>query len=459
VARIISFLALVGFILVFAALFYQVIAPFLLPLFLAGVLALLFRPWYQWFTHRLNGRRRLAAGVTTAVVVLIVLIPVAGVLSMATVQLVRLVPQTLHAAATRPRASSAASGPSSEAKQDRPPSPDSRTPSAASQGGPAPMAERDSVAGERQDATGRVQPRAAEGEDTAGEPSQVEPPQRAVPSVHEWRMQMIERVQRVFPVEANQVNQAIDSAIRALAERTLRLLVDLAGFVVGLLITVVALYFFFVDGPRMLETMQRLTPIEDRHERELMHQFDTVCRAVVFATLASAVVQGVLAGIGFLIVGLHRQVFVLSILTTLFAMIPFLGTAAVWLPTAAVLWWVDQRWEAIFLVVYGAGCVATVDNLIKPYILHGRAKLHPLLALLSVLGGVQALGLWGIFIGPVVAAFLYALLNILHQEMKAFAEADSRRRDANPTVPAAPEPTQTSGKKTKRNAKADTKRR
>jgi hypothetical protein len=69
-----------------------------------------------------------------------------------------------------------------------------------------------------------------------------------------------------------------------------------------------------------------------------------------------------------------------------------------------------------------------VDNFIKPYILHGRAKLHPLLALLSVLGGVQALGLWGIFIGPMVAAFLYALLNILHQELKAFAEADQRRR-------------------------------
>lgn len=400
--RVVSFLVLVGFILVFAALFYQVIAPFLLPVFLAGVLALLFRPWYEWFTARFKGRLRLAAGVTTAAVVLSVLIPVGGALSMATVQLLHLLPRTLRAAGA-------------VAPQSSPPAAEAAPGSA-----------------------GEDSPREAKQPTQAGSP---EGPVRApaAVAVREWRDELIQRAQGVFPVEADQINRAIDSAIETLARRTLRLLGDLVAFVVGLLITVIALYFFFLDGPRMVETVQRLTPLDNRHERELLRQFDTVCRAVVFATLASAIVQGLLAGIGFLIVGLHRQVFVLSILTTLFAMIPFVGTVAVWLPTAAVLWWLDLRWQAIFLAVYGVSCITTVDNLIKPYILHGRAKLHPLLALLSVLGGVQALGLSGIFIGPMVAAFLYALLNILHQELQSFAETD-RRRAKQPASDAPPEP-------------------
>ena len=64
-----------------------------------------------------------------------------------------------------------------------------------------------------------------------------------------------------------------------------------------------------------------------------------------------------------------------------------------------------------------------VDNLVKPLVLHGRSNLHPLLALLSVLGGVQALGPIGIFVGPMVVAFLQTLLNMVHAELNSMAKA------------------------------------
>jgi len=62
------------------------------------------------------------------------------------------------------------------------------------------------------------------------------------------------------------------------------------------------------------------------------------------------------------------------------------------------------------------------DNVIKPLVLHGRANLHPLLALLSVLGGVQALGPIGIFVGPMVVVFFHALLNMLHTELNTIGD-------------------------------------
>ena len=63
--------------------------------------------------------------------------------------------------------------------------------------------------------------------------------------------------------------------------------------------------------------------------------------------------------------------------------------------------------------------VSTVDNIVKPAVLHGRSKLHPLLALLSVLGGIQVLGPIGIFVGPMAVAFLQTLLNMLRDELTA----------------------------------------
>ena len=102
----------------------------------------------------------------------------------------------------------------------------------------------------------------------------------------------------------------------------------------------------------------------------------------------------------------------------LFSMVPVIGGAAVW---AACIAWLylgqDRVLAATLLGVWGFIAATIADYGIKPYILHGQSNLHPLLALLSVLGGVETLGLIGIFVGPMVVAFLQALLNILRTEL------------------------------------------
>jgi hypothetical protein len=70
--------------------------------------------------------------------------------------------------------------------------------------------------------------------------------------------------------------------------------------------------------------------------------------------------------------------------------------------------------------------VSTVDNIIKPIVLHGQSKLHPLLALLSVLGGVGALGPIGIFVGPIAVAFLQAALSMLQLEIDSLSGGTAR---------------------------------
>ena len=118
------------------------------------------------------------------------------------------------------------------------------------------------------------------------------------------------------------------------------------------------------------------------------------------------------------------------LLTTVAALVPFFGAASVWVPTCLWIYLIDGRfWPALLLAIYGVAVISMVDNFIKPYVLHGQSNLHPLLALLSVLGGVSALGPIGILVGPMVVAFLQTLLKILQRELNLM-DAEEKEEEA-----------------------------
>ena len=207
----------------------------------------------------------------------------------------------------------------------------------------------------------------------------------------------------------------------------------LLDFVVGLVVMIVGLYYFLADGPEMISALMRLSPLDDQYEAQLLNEFGELTRAVILAMLLAAVVQGLLAGIGYFLVD-FGNVFMLTVVTMVFAMVPFIGATAVW--GGCCLWLAlhDGRPQAaIGLAIYGTVVVSLADNLIKPMVLHGRSNLHPLLALLSVLGGAKALGPIGIVLGPIVVAFLQTLLVMLRSEMLAMdtpkTDGQGRRRD------------------------------
>ncbi|MCA9102451.1 MAG: AI-2E family transporter [Planctomycetales bacterium] len=204
----------------------------------------------------------------------------------------------------------------------------------------------------------------------------------------------------------------------------------LADLVIGIVVTVLALYYFLADGPAMVETVMRLSPLDDRYEQAMLTEFNRISRAVVVATLLSAVVQGVMAGIGYYVAGLGA-VFLLTLLTMMFAMVPFVGAASVWGSCCIYLLLIDRPWAAALLAVYGVSVVSMLDNVIKPMVLHGQSNLHPLLALLSVLGGAKALGPIGILVGPMVVAFMQALLNMLQVEITELGDGEPALHDVS----------------------------
>jgi predicted PurR-regulated permease PerM len=193
--------------------------------------------------------------------------------------------------------------------------------------------------------------------------------------------------------------------------------VVIVKLLIGLIVMTVSLFYFLADGRRMFDAVMRLVPLDRRYQWQLLEEFEEVSRAVVSSTLLAAIVQAVLAGVGFYFAGL-RGVFLLTLLTFFGALVPFVGAAAVWgTMSLYLLFFVKNTWAALGLALWGACVVSTIDNVIKPIVLHGQSKLHPLLALLSVLGGVGALGPIGIFVGPIAVAFLQAALTMLQVEL------------------------------------------
>ncbi|HEY4759935.1 MAG TPA: AI-2E family transporter, partial [Thermoguttaceae bacterium] len=328
-ARIVSFVVLVAIVLVFAGLFFQVMADFILPMFLALMLVIIFGPLHRWIKAKCKGYDRTAAGLTTLLILLIVLVPISLIFTQATFEGLAI----YHTF----------------------------------------------VEGVRQSQNADKTEVAAEDQQTA-EPE----------AIQKWFAERVVSLGSKVGLELT--TDGVRTTMRNKAQEWFEpLAVRTTKFfgrtLLGLVVMILALYFFLVDGPAMIRSLMKLSPLDEKYEEQLVVQFDDITRSVVVAVLLSAFVQGLLAGIGYYIADVG-SVFFLMALTMLLAMVPFLGAASVWVSVCLwLLFFKQHTLAAIILAIYGALIVSTVDNVIKAWVLHGRSKLHPLLALLSIIGG------------------------------------------------------------------------
>jgi len=167
------------------------------------------------------------------------------------------------------------------------------------------------------------------------------------------------------------------------------------------------LYFFLRDGDVMMVRVRALIPLDEARKERLFVQLGNVTRAIVFGTTVTALAQGVLVGVGFAIADLPSPV-VFGVLAALLSMLPVGGAAFVWGPAAAWLFF-DGRWGyGIFMLAWGV-MLGGLDNVLRPLLISGRAKISALAVFVGVLGGIPAFGAIGVIAGPVVLSLVIAL--------------------------------------------------
>jgi len=202
------------------------------------------------------------------------------------------------------------------------------------------------------------------------------------------------------------------------------------GQVISFAMMMFILFFAIRDGHVVLTALRGLIPMSDASEARLFEHLASVTRAVFFGTGVTALAQGALIGVGFAILDLPSPI-VFGVLAALFALVPLAGTPVVWVPAVLVLA-IQLRWgAAIFLLVWGI-LVTLLDNVLRPYLVTGRADVGTLTVFIGVLGGISAFGTVGIFIGPLILALVIALVRFTLEVREAVHAGDGNTTPPNP---------------------------
>ncbi len=420
--RVVSFIVLLAISLLIGSLFFRVMMQFVLPLFLAAILVVIFKPVHVYLLSRRPDWPRVMAVVTTAVIFLSVVLPLTWLGWNAYRETVRVVDFVSS------HGDEFTDGLVEMLSTEEEPQPIEQKPDRRVKEGEEATAEdgtgAETVEGADEEASTDEEGGAVDGavEDFVTKP--------AVGLFQKFTVWYQAQTGNAFDTEG-----LIRRSVGFLAENGAAIVLGsvqaVFGLVLGTVIAIVAVYYFLADGPMMIQALKHLSPLDDAYEQQLLDRFAQVSGAVVMATVLSAVTQGVLAGVAYFVVlpsGWPRVL--LMAMTMVFAVVPFVGCAAVWVPVCAALavfgnsTLVGDQLQiasavpsAVGLALYSAVIVGNADNVVKPLVLHGQSKLHPLLALLSVIGGIQAMGPIGILVGPMVVSFLQALLAMLNQEL------------------------------------------
>ncbi len=181
--------------------------------------------------------------------------------------------------------------------------------------------------------------------------------------------------------------------------------------VITFFVALVALFYFLKDGTRIKNALIELSPLPNQYDHEIFDRLHLAVNSVIRGSLVIAVIQGVLAGIGFSIFHIPNPA-LWGGLAMFAALIPGIGTSLVLIPAVIFAFLSGTLGNAIGLLVWGMLAVGLIDNFLGPKLVGKRIKIHELLILLSVLGGIGMFGPMGFIIGPLVLSLLFTLLDI-----------------------------------------------
>jgi predicted PurR-regulated permease PerM len=226
-----------------------------------------------------------------------------------------------------------------------------------------------------------------------------------------------------------QAQTAAVTASRFIAERAVAIGQGTLRGTIFFFLMLYLLFFFLRDGPGILDALIRALPLGDTRERHLLDRFAGVSRATIKGTLVVGIVQGMIGGIAFAVLGISAPVLWGTVMALL-SILPAVGTALIWLPAAIVLMVTGQVFGGIALIFVGVFVIGLVDNLLRPILVGRDTQLPDYVILLSTLGGLAGFGLAGIIIGPTIAALFLSVWHMAEDEF------DGPQSDPDPAPPA-----------------------
>ncbi len=204
------------------------------------------------------------------------------------------------------------------------------------------------------------------------------------------------------------VQEGMQNAAEVITASILAVMARLPDIVLQLVLAALTCYFLLLDGRRFMRWMRDKIPLDGNVRGQVVQSFENMAVATIWATLAAGAAQSAVLFFAFLVLGVPGA-FLAAGATFIFAWIPILGSAPVWIVGAVYLYVQHAILKVVIMVVLGL-LAGIVDNIIRPWVLKGRSDMHPLISLVAIFGGITIFGITGVFLGPILAAVTISLL-------------------------------------------------
>lgn len=208
------------------------------------------------------------------------------------------------------------------------------------------------------------------------------------------------------------VSEKISSILNLTVQYTTSIISNSFFLIVDFIFTIFTLFFLLRDGEEFIAWLLRFLPIGNEKKIELVERVRLVINATFFGNIVVAITQASLAGFMFYLLGVPA-VLLWTVIMALLAMIPMVGTAFIWIPTAIWLLLTGAIAKAVILVLWGIFAVGLIDNILRPILVGRQTNLPTIVTFYSVLGGIKIFGPLGLMLGPLVIASFITLLNFV----------------------------------------------
>lgn len=183
------------------------------------------------------------------------------------------------------------------------------------------------------------------------------------------------------------------------------------GGILNFILMIISLYYLFIYGDGIKKGLTAWSPLPDKYDEEFIQTLISSINAVMRGRILISIIQGIFVGIGFAIFGVGSPV-LWGFVGAIASLVPILGTSIIIVPAVAYLFLSHSFGAGIGLIVWGTLAVGLIDNVIPIIFLREKIKIHPLIVLFSILGGVEIFGVIGFLVGPVVISAFVALMEI-----------------------------------------------
>jgi len=222
---------------------------------------------------------------------------------------------------------------------------------------------------------------------------------------------IVEPIQKIVPDFNPDIEGTVKSLADGLVANASQIFSGTASIALSIFIAIVALFYMLRDGDKFRKSIVELSPLADVYDNDIIDKIERAVNSVIRGSMFASLLQGTLTALGFVIFGVPHAL-LWGTLAMVASLLPNIGTALVIVPGILFLLAQNSVMAAVGLGIWGLIAVGTIDNIVTPIVVGKGFTVHPLLVLLSVIGGLAFFGPVGLFLGPLVIALLSALVEI-----------------------------------------------